>query len=114
MARVRRVVAPGLPHHTAQRGNRRLNVFRDDPRNWDWNQYPQWANWGDCRLEKNDYVKQRLSQGMDSPSYVHAVTEKESRKLHGYNDSSAPPALSQLDASAGSYPETLQWSPVKA
>ena len=32
MARVRRVFAPGLPHHTTQRGNRRLNVFRDGHR----------------------------------------------------------------------------------
>src|SRR5437867_3469539 len=30
MARLRRVVVPGLPHHITQRGNRRANVFLDD------------------------------------------------------------------------------------
>jgi putative transposase len=27
MARIARVVAPGLPHHVTQRGNRRQDVF---------------------------------------------------------------------------------------
>jgi len=31
MARLARVVIPGIPHHITQRGNRRQNVFfRDD------------------------------------------------------------------------------------
>lgn len=30
MARRARVTFPGIPHHVRQRGNRRLNVFRDD------------------------------------------------------------------------------------
>jgi putative transposase len=30
MPRIARVVAPGLPHHVTQRGNRRMNVFLDD------------------------------------------------------------------------------------
>ena len=30
MARLRRFVVPGLPHHITQRGNRRANVFLDD------------------------------------------------------------------------------------
>jgi putative transposase len=30
MARMARVVLPGLPHHITQRGNRRLNVFLED------------------------------------------------------------------------------------
>ncbi len=31
MARLARVVAPGVPHHVTQRGNRRLETFfRDD------------------------------------------------------------------------------------
>jgi len=31
MARMARVVVPGLPHHVTQRGVRSLNIFRDDP-----------------------------------------------------------------------------------
>ncbi len=30
MARCRRIVVPGYPHHVTQRGNRRVNVFVDD------------------------------------------------------------------------------------
>lgn len=30
MARLARVVVPGLPHHVTQRGNRGINIFRDD------------------------------------------------------------------------------------
>jgi putative transposase len=30
MARIARVVAPGLPHHVTQRGNRRLQTFFGD------------------------------------------------------------------------------------
>lgn len=30
MARIARLVVPGLPHHVTQRGNRRLNVFFSD------------------------------------------------------------------------------------
>ena len=34
MARLARVVIPGIPHHITQRGNRRQNVFfRDDDYN---------------------------------------------------------------------------------
>ncbi|HLX60526.1 MAG TPA: transposase [Planctomycetota bacterium] len=30
MARLARIVIPGVPHHVTQRGNRRMNVFDDD------------------------------------------------------------------------------------
>jgi putative transposase len=30
MARIARVVAPGMPHHVTQRGNRRLQTFFSD------------------------------------------------------------------------------------
>ncbi len=30
MARLRRVIAPGLPHHVTQRGNQKANVYRDE------------------------------------------------------------------------------------
>jgi len=42
MARLARVVIPGIPHHITQRGNRRQNVFfRDD----DYNTYLELMNW---------------------------------------------------------------------
>ena len=30
MARCKRLVIPGMPHHIVQRGNHRMNVFLDD------------------------------------------------------------------------------------
>ncbi len=80
--------------------------------NWNWSQYPQWADWGDCRIENNDYVKQQFTQEMDAPSYLHVTTEKEFRKLLAYSDNVAPPPVSQLAATTTSFPETLQWTPV--
>jgi hypothetical protein len=80
--------------------------------NWNWAQYPQWADWGDCRLEANDYVKQQFTQEMDAPAYLHAATERDFRKLLAYNDNVAPPAVNQLGVLAVSFPETLQWNPV--
>ena len=35
MARLARVVAPGLPHHVTQRGNRRQTVFFSDEKSGD-------------------------------------------------------------------------------
>ena len=93
-----------------------FNLIRSRPEikmfcyiNRDWSLYPQWSTWGDCRLEKNDYVKQQFSDEMDSPLYLHATTEKEFRGRLGYNDNVAPPAIAALRSIGASFPVTLQW-----
>ena len=77
--------------------------------NRDWSLYPQWFDWGDSRLERNDYVKQQFSSEMDSPLYLHATTEKAFRSQLGYVDNVAPPAIAALRSTGSSFPATLQW-----
>ena len=79
--------------------------------NWDWSRYPPLADWGDCRLEMNDYVKQQFTQEMNSAAYLHARTETAFRQLLSYGDTDPPPPVSQLNASPGTCPEYLQWNP---
>lgn len=43
--------------------------------NWDWSKYPQWHDWGDCRLEENPVVAELYCQEMDSPLYQHAYSQ---------------------------------------
>jgi hypothetical protein len=80
--------------------------------NWNWAQYAQWSDWGDCRLEANDYVKEQFRREMDNPGYLHAGSEKDFRKRLAYSDAIPPPAVTRLTSSGGAFPETLQWDPV--
>lgn len=79
--------------------------------NWDWSQYPQWANWGDCRLEANEYVKNRFANEMDSAVYLHAQSETQFRKRLGYNDDQPPPTPQNF-ALADTVPITLRWNSI--
>jgi hypothetical protein len=40
--------------------------------NWDWAAYPQWADWGDARVETNPDVLARLRAELALPVYRHA------------------------------------------
>ncbi|MCD8481759.1 MAG: hypothetical protein LR015_03185 [Verrucomicrobia bacterium] len=40
--------------------------------NWDWSKYPQWHDWGDCRLEQNTSVAELYRREMDLTLYEHA------------------------------------------
>ncbi len=63
MARIARVVVPGLPHHIVQRGNRRQNVFFDD---YDRRTYLDYLRiyakpagihfWGYCLMENHVHI----------------------------------------------------------
>lgn len=41
--------------------------------NWDWSAYPQWSDWGDCRIEMNDIVRERFIHEMENPIYQHTI-----------------------------------------
>lgn len=46
--------------------------------NWEWGHWADkygfnWHDWGDCRIERNEYVLDRYRQEMDLPLYEHAV-----------------------------------------
>jgi putative transposase len=64
MARLARVVAPGLPHHVTQRGNRRQRVFFDD---------------GDYRLYRDLLAEQCAAARVEvwgyclMPNHVHLI-----------------------------------------
>lgn len=48
--------------------------------NWNWSGYPQWADWGDGRLETNPYVRNEFLKEMKSGLYLHGATPKQTRK----------------------------------
>ena len=39
--------------------------------NWDWAGYPQWSDWGDCRLEMNPHVLASYRRRLSNPLYLH-------------------------------------------
>lgn len=39
--------------------------------NWNWASYTQWSDWGDGRLEGNDFVGQHFIKEMDHPIFCH-------------------------------------------
>jgi hypothetical protein len=51
--------------------------------NWDWRQYPQWADWGDARIEDDPAVLAYYRQEVGQPLYRSAGTEAETRAMLG-------------------------------
>jgi hypothetical protein len=50
--------------------------------NTDWTGYPdfpQWASWGDARLQENALIADMYAQELASPRYLHGGTEEEQR-----------------------------------
>ena len=65
MARIARIVAPGLPHHVTQRGNRRQATFftEDDYNHWEKKRTFLINNEKDFTAEKfGDLHRRRLSE----------------------------------------------------
>ncbi len=65
-----------------------FRYIRDNPHvkgfcyiNWDWAKYPRWADWGDCRIERNEVVRARFEAEMRDPRYIHAMPQSEFLKL---------------------------------
>ena len=48
--------------------------------NWNWAFYPQWSDWGDGRLEENDFVSQRFMKEMEHSIFRHGKNETSSNK----------------------------------
>ena len=69
MARIARVVVPGIPHHITQRGNRRLETFFSDA---DYREYlylmAEWCN--RCKVQVLSYCLM--------PNHVHLIAVPES------------------------------------
>jgi hypothetical protein len=80
--------------------------------NFNWTEYPQWADWGDCRLEMNAYVGQHFADEMCSPLYMHAGSEQGFRRTLGYDDTVAPPTITNLHSYDSVSPVSIEWGEV--
>ena len=88
---------------------------------WNWAQWavtandPGWSTWGDARLEipTAAYVLNLYTQQLaDTVVFNAPANEASFRQLLGYNDTTPPPAVTGLSASAGAGGATLTWNPV--
>lgn len=69
-----------------------FNLIRSQPGikminyiNWNWADYPQWAKWGDARLEANDIVRINFNKELSDSIYFNAGPEEDFRKELGIN-----------------------------
>jgi hypothetical protein len=79
--------------------------------NWNWANYPQWADWGDCRLEMNSIVANHYNNEMKSATYLHSLGEKGFRSTLNYEDQIAPPQVQNLKLNETGQ-SSLVWEPV--
>jgi hypothetical protein len=80
--------------------------------NWNWSQYPQWANWGDARLEQNTIVGNHFANEMDSTAYLHATSESAFRETFGMSDNTSPATPGSISVVQSGYPLQLNWGAV--
>ncbi|MGB0956347.1 MAG: transposase [Panacagrimonas sp.] len=64
MARIPRIVVPGVPHHITQRGNRRQVIFHGDD---------DYALYGDLLAERCRYCKVEVWAYCLMPNHVHLI-----------------------------------------
>jgi uncharacterized protein (TIGR03437 family) len=79
-----------------------------------WADTPGLTTWGDARLETDaaTYVRNLYVAQLADPIVLNASSETAFRKLL-YNDSTAPPTVSDLRAASGPTGITLTWTPVQ-
>jgi uncharacterized protein (TIGR03437 family) len=82
---------------------------------WNWANYPQWSTWGDARLElpTATYVRNLYVAQLADPVFLHAGSETAFRQRLGYTDSTAPPAVTDLTATAAPGGIALKWTAVQ-
>jgi hypothetical protein len=47
---------------------------------WEWSPYPQWHDWGDGRIWKNEWVNHRYQEAISTPAFIHRASERKIRK----------------------------------
>ena len=79
---------------------------------WNWANYPQWSTWGDARLELDTatYVRNLYLAQLTDPVFFHAAPETAFRRRLGYNDTTAPPSVTDLTATAAPGGIALNWT----
>lgn len=88
--------------------------------NWNWAYWatvlndPTYATWGDARLELPTaaYVRNLYIGELADPAFLNDSSETNFRRLLGYNYTTPPPAVSDLQVSATSNMPVLTWTPV--
>jgi hypothetical protein len=83
---------------------------------WNWPvDMPSLASWGDARLETTaaTYVRNLYIPALADPVVMNAGSEAAFRKLLGYNDSTPPPAVTDLSAAPAPGGTALTWTAVQ-
>jgi hypothetical protein len=80
--------------------------------NWDWAEFPQWFDWGDARLDQNDFVRVNYVHRLRNELYGHASTQLDFRGKLNYDDTTAPSAVAISGSGPDELPITLSWNPV--
>jgi len=86
--------------------------------NWNWPFWSSqlginWFDWGDARLQTNAEVLNRYTAAINDSIYLHATSEHTFRQRLGYDDTTPPPPITNLQRSPDSTRVTLTWDPVK-
>lgn len=82
--------------------------------NWDWARYPQWSDWGDARLERNDVVARKFALEIARAPFILGRGERELREafgeVYGPAERFAPAPVRGLKASLDSGGVALSWN----
>jgi hypothetical protein len=82
--------------------------------NWNFAKYPQWSDWGDARLDKNEVVAERFSAEIARPPFILGRGERELRRAFGetYDAASSvpPPPPRGLRAAVSPGGVALSWN----
>ncbi len=81
--------------------------------NWDWARYPQWSDWGDARLERNELVARKFADEIARPPFILGRGERELREsfgeVYGPAERVAPAQPRGLRAAVRSGGVALSW-----
>ena len=49
--------------------------------NWDWNIFQErWPDWGDARIQMNDFILREFKKELADPVYMHSADEEATLK----------------------------------
>jgi len=101
-----------VPFFNFLAGNPEVKLFCYIDANWD--SLGQYPGWGDSRLETDSAapVRDLYIAQLANPAFLNDVSETSFRGLLGYNDTTPPPAITDLKATADANGVTLTWTPV--
>ena len=88
--------------------------------NWDWSHWSRllgenWDDWGDARLDSDSaaFVRERYIAALNHPVVMHAASESAFRRMLGYDDAAAPPAVEAVTPVSAPGGISVSWAPVE-